>query len=202
MRSILIALLLSPIAAHAEVASSDPVGWEFAPYYGYRSGGGFNDADDAAATDVDIDSAPAYGALLEFPSGPNTQWQIFVSRQSTELDGSMLVPRIDIDVDYVHFAGTYVVEGDRVRPYVGFGFGMTRLDPQAPYDDETEFSIAFLTGLKFRMAEHLGLRIDLRALGTLTDADAAVFCSGGCIARYESDAFWQYEATVGLNLYF
>ena len=201
MRSIFMLMLLCPLA-HAEVVSSDPVGWEFAPLYGYRSSVGFDAVDEEVTADVDIDAAPTYGALLEFPSGRNTQWQIFVSRQSTELDGGSLVANIDLDVDYVHFAGTYVMEGDRVRPYVGFGFGATRLDPEAPYDGETEFSIAFLTGLKFRLAEHLGLRLDLRALGTLTDADAAVFCSGGCVARYESDAFWQYEATVGLNLYF
>lgn len=187
-----------------EPYASEAVGWEIAPFYGYRLGGDLDSYDDTVDTKVDIDDAGSYGLILEFPSGHHTQWQLLYSHQETQVQfdsPSTGSSEIDLTVDYLHLGGLYIMEGDRQRPFVGFGFGATRLAPAGDYDDEIEFSIAFTGGVKFRVTERFGLRFDARALGTLTDTSGAFLCSGGCIARFQGDGFWQYEFTLGANLY-
>ena len=208
-----VALMLVSLGAQAQLSkrgTSEPVGWELAPFAGYRFGGDFSvvtGAQLAAEVDgtVDVDNAAAYGLVLEFPSGHQTQWQIMYSHQATEFDlqGQGLVDtKADIDIDYLHLGGTFVLDGDKVRPYVGVGFGVSQFRPDADgFDDETEFSIGFMGGYKIRMTERIGLRLDFRALGTVVDSDSRIFCSGGCIVRWNGNMFWQYEATLGLNFY-
>jgi len=194
----------TPAYAQRPLSTAEPVGWEIAPFYGYRFGGGFDDLDDDDNTDFDLDNAPAYGVLLEFPSGHNTQWQLLYSRQDTELDlgSSLLAPdALDLTIEYFHLGGTYVMDGDRDRPYIGFSFGGTRFSPEDDYDDEVEFSIALLAGIKYRLTEHVGFRFDARLLGTLTQSDSEFFCAGGCVARFEGDGFAQWDFTAGLNFY-
>lgn len=208
-----LALALVSLGAQAQLrerGTSEPVGWELAPFAGFRFGGDFSVATEAelnAQVDgsVDVDNAPAYGFVLEFPSGHQTQWQIMYSHQSTEFDlqtPELAITHADIDIDYLHFGGTFVMDGDRVRPYVGVGFGVSQFRPDADgFDDETEFSIGFMGGYKIRMTKRFGLRFDFRALGTVVDSDSRIFCSGGCIVRWNGNMFWQYEATLGLNFY-
>lgn len=208
-----LALALVSLGAQAQLrerGTSEPVGWELAPFAGFRFGGDFSVATEAelnAQVDgsVDVDNAPAYGFVLEFPSGHQTQWQIMYSHQSTEFDlqtPELAITHADIDIDYLHFGGTFVMDGDRVRPYVGVGFGVSQFRPDADgFDDETEFSIGFMGGYKIRMTKRFGLRLDFRALGTVVDSDSRIFCSGGCIVRWNGSMFWQYEATLGLNFY-
>jgi len=197
-------LLVPGIALAQKPYTSAAVGWEISPFYGYRFGGDFDDLDEDDNTDVDLDNSPAWGVLLEFPSGHHTQWQLFYSRQDTELDlgASILAPgAIDLTIEYFHLGGIYVMEGDRDRPYVGVSFGGTRFSPEGNYDDEVEFSVALLAGVKFQLTEHLGLRLDGRALGNVTQGESQFFCDGGCVARFTGDGFWQAEVTLGLNLY-
>lgn len=208
-----LALALVSLGAQAQLrerGTSEPVGWELAPFAGFRFGGDFSVATEAelnAQVDgsVDVDNAPAYGFVLEFPSGHQTQWQIMYSHQSTEFDlqtPGLAITHADIDIDYLHFGGTFVMDGDRVRPYVGVGFGVSQFRPDADgFDDETEFSIGFMGGYKMRITKRFGLRLDFRALGTVVDSDSRIFCSGGCIVRWNGNMFWQYEATLGLNFY-
>jgi hypothetical protein len=191
-------------AAEEPPYRSAAVGWEFAPFYGFRFGGDFDSADEADSVDFDLDNSPAWGALLEFPSGHHTQWQVFYTRQDTELDtsASLLAPgKLDLTIEYLHLGGIYVMEGERDRPYVGVSFGGTRFSPEGDYDDEIEFSVALLAGIKFRMSEHVGVRLDARALGNLTQGESEFFCDGGCVARFTGGGFWQAEVTVGLNFY-
>jgi len=197
-------IVLPAVAVAEKPYQSAAVGWEVAPFYGYRFGGDFDDLDEDESTDVDLDNSPAWGVLLELPSGHHTQWQILYSRQDTELDlgSSILAPgAIDLTIEYFHIGGTYVMEGKRDRPYVGVSFGGTRFTPEGNYDDEVEFSVAFLAGVKFQLTDHLGLRLDGRALGNVTQGESQFFCDGGCVARFTGDGFWQAEFTLGLNFY-
>lgn len=210
---LLVALALVSPLADAQLSkrgTSEPVGWELAPFAGFRFGGSFNISNDPQLAaendrDIDVDNAPAYGVVLEFPSGHQTQWQFMYSHQSTEfdLDSPGFPTKTDLDIDYLHFGGTFVMDGKKVRPYVGFGLGVSQFRPDgSDFDDETEFSFGFMGGYKIRMTERVGLRLDFRALGTVVDSDSRIFCSGGCVVRWESSMFWQYDATLGLNFYF
>jgi len=205
--------LLAPLAyaQNEEDDLAEAVGWELSPFVGYRFEGDIDDPNhnvnpQGTTLKVDLNSAPSYGALLEFPSGHHTQWQIFYSRQSTDADIIGGVPanqKIDLDIEYLHFGGTYVMAGSGAhdRPYVGFTFGATRIDPEGPYDDDVEFSMALIGGVKFRLTRYVGVRFDLRAIGTVTGSNQEFFCNGGCVAHWSASGMWQYEGTVGLNIY-
>jgi opacity protein-like surface antigen len=215
-----VVLLLASLASLASLAAeaqqrqrgtSEPVGWEVAPFAGMRFGGNFDVATGAQlAADVersvDVDDAPAYGMVVEFPSGHQTLWQVLYSHQSTEFDGvdtGGVAGSIDLDIDYLHVGGLYVLDGERVRPYVGFGLGVSQFRPDGSgFDDETQFSVGFMGGWKFRLSQRLGLRLDARALGSVVDSSSRIFCSGGCIVRWDGDMFWQIETTLGLSYYF
>ena len=206
----LLALAAAP-RVHADEADdlAEAVGWEFAPFYGYRFEGDIDDPNQnvnpqGGTLRVDLDSAPCWGAVLEFPSGHHTQWQIWYSRQSTNADiigGTPANQSIDLDIEYLHFGGTYVMAGDKDRPYVGFTFGATRINPEGNYDDDVEFSMALIGGVKFRVTRHVGVRFDVRAIGTVTGSNQEFFCNGGCVAHWSASGMWQYEGTVGLNIY-
>ncbi|NJN51615.1 MAG: porin family protein, partial [Gammaproteobacteria bacterium] len=192
---LLVASIGAPPASAERLINPEGVGWELAPVVGYRFGGSFDDGsldeDPDVGSTIDLDDGESFGMLLEFPSGPTTQWQIFYSRQATQIKADATAPvpgTFDVDIEYLHLAGSYVMAGEgRVRPFIGVGFGATRMSPAGDYGDELEPSLLLMGGLKYRINERLGVRLDLRAISTLTDADSAIFCSGGCIATYESD---------------
>ncbi len=210
MRVLFLTICCAALAAWANVANArevytgEAVGWEIAPFYGYRFGGSIDDTDRNSDISLDLNNAPAYGLVFDFPSGHHTQWEIFYSRQQTDIDingGLLARESVDVDIEYLHAGGIYVMDGDKQRPYVGFTLGATRFSPDGDYDDEVEFSVAFVGGIKFQLARHLGLRLDARALGTVTDSQGEFFCSGGCVAHWKSSGFWQFDTTLGLNFY-
>jgi hypothetical protein len=207
LRCLVCALALAGWAESAnarEVYTGEAVGWEIAPFYGYRFGGDIDDSDSNTDVSLDLNNAPAYGVVFDFPSGHHTQWEIFYTRQQTSVDinGSLLSREsVDVDIEYLHAGGIYVMDGGKERPYVGFTLGATRFSPDGDYDNEVDFSVAFVGGVKFQLTRHLGLRLDARALGTLTDSQGEFACSGGCVARWNSQGFWQLETSIGLNFY-
>lgn len=70
-------------------------------------------------------------------------------------------------------------------------------------DSETDPLLSFVAGYKFFLTENLGLRLEGRAYATALESDATIFCgNGACIARVESEGFWQYEVNAGLALRF
>lgn len=213
---VLLLLLCTGVSAGAQAqfaqqGNSDPVRIEFTPFAGYRFGGAFaistgTDPMPATERSVDVGEAPSYGFSLEVPSGHQTQWQLFYSRSGMDFSADATTvgaDRVDLDIDYLHFGGTYVLDGDRGRPYVGFGLGVNRFSPNLPgFSDETAFGFGFEGGYRAMFSERLGLRFGVRAQGTVVDSQSQIFCSGGCIIRWESDMFWQFDAFVGLDVAF
>lgn len=178
---------------------------ELTPLIGYRSGGSFQDSVDG--TSLDLDEGANQALIFNLDHDANTQWEIVYSRQDSQLD--LLRPfqgrtQVDVDVHQFSVGGIYVFRDAHpgVVPFLGAGIGVTRLSPDG-LDHETRPLLGFTAGYKFFFADNIGARIEARAYGTAMETDTAIFCGdGACLARVDSDGFWQYELNAGITLRF
>ena len=181
--------------------------FEITPYAAYSFGGTFNDVDDSAS--ATLKDSGNFGLLLNFREGYNTQWELLYSRQSTEASVTGLStgdPVLDIDVHYLQAGGTYQGDGDTFRPYLAVTIGATHFDVKtAGFDSDTFFSFSLGPGLQFRPNERLGLRLEVRAFGTLIRSDSALFCvsnpgggSAGCAITVAGEVLWQVQTMAGV----
>lgn len=191
-------LLALPPAAPAQAV-------EVAPFTGHRYGGYFKDAN--TATEFEVADASAYGLLFDFDLEPDKQIEVFLSRQDTHLATTGIFtgnPLFDLAIDYYHIGGLYMLPGsERMRPFLSGTFGLTRMIPKrSDLSTEHRLSLSLGGGAKFFLTRSLGIRFDIRGIYTMMDADAAVFCSGGCSIRVRSNGFLQTEAGAALMLRF
>jgi hypothetical protein len=172
------------------------------PFYGYRFGGEFQDADTGAQ--LKLRDSPCWGGVLDVRLSEDTQVEFYYSRQETELrqdQGLFAAPTLfDLDVDYYHLGGTYALTYGPWQPFVVGTLGATHLAPEPPgLDSLTRFSLGFGGGLRFFPTKHLGLYLAGRGLFTALEGDLAYRSqSGDATLRIDSNGFWQVELQAGL----
>lgn len=189
-------------------ANDSEARFEITPFAAYRVGGTFDDAESEA--ELELAESSAWGFIVNGAVQSNTEWEVLYARQSTDVDASgIVVPQsdLDIDVDYLHFGGTYLFDGERVRPFIAMTIGATRFDPGlSGADARTYFSGSLGAGWKFRLADHIGLRLEGRGYGTLIDSNSRLFCvsdgGGACLITLEGRILTQWEARAGLTIRF
>lgn len=200
---LLLGLAVPPGLAAQEVTRDT----EITLYAGRQWGGDFED--ETTGTDVDLKESPVFGLSVNWPHGPNTQYELYYSRQSTELDADGAVtgnPEFDLDVHYLQVGGTYVFD-EPARPFIVATIGATHLDPSGgtggvELDSETRFSFGFGGGVKLFLTDHVGLRLEGRGLFTALSSSSRVLCSGGCTITVSSSGFVQWQANAGLVVAF
>lgn len=199
----LIATLLLSLPATAEV--------ELTPVAGYRMGGEFdvNNRTDNEDRRVDLEDSVSQGLLLNVDlSEPGKQLEFYLGRQETTARSSegLLTPTrtsVDLTITQLQFGGLYFPGGTTTGGFVSGVAGVTRLDPKpSGLDTHHRASLSLGGGYKWPLNDHLRLRLDLRGLYTVLDSGGAVFCSGGCNVRFESNGFFQVEASAGLVVSF
>lgn len=199
----LIATLFLSLPATAEV--------ELTPFAGYRMGGEFdvNNRTDDEDRRVDLEDTVSQGLLLNVDlSEPGKQLELYLGRQETTARSSegLLTPTrtsVDLTITQLQFGGLYFPGGTTTGGFVSGVAGVTRLDPKpAGLDTHHRASLSLGGGYKWPLNDHLRLRLDLRGLYTVLDSGGAVFCSGGCNVRFESNGFFQVEASAGLAVRF
>lgn len=206
-------LLLLILLAAATAASAGEVshGIEITPFAGYRFGGTFeSDATGSTtARDVDIGDAASYGLIVNWPAEENTEWEIYLSRQSTTLEPAGLFASdetlpADLDITYLQAGGTYCFDGARARPYIVATVGVSRFEPDdSQFDPETFFGFGIGGGVKLAPTARLGLRLEGRVLGSVVSSDSAIFCqsgsaASGCLVAVSGSVVWQWEVLAGL----
>ena len=198
------ALLCLSLPAQAE-EPQEYNNWEFTPFVGYMAGGEFEDPVDES--DRDLDAGTDYGIFIDAAAEWWRHYEMIYARQSTEVDG---FEPFDMDVEYLQFGGTVSypdTEYTHVIPYFAMTVGAARFSPDAAgLDDETKFALTIGGGLRIPITEHLGVRLDLRAFGTVLDSDSDIFCvsSAGltCRIKAKGDFFLQYSANLGVTVGF
>lgn len=183
------------------------------PVLGYRMGGSFDD--DGSEDEVELDDDSMVGLIINVPyrgvtADDYTEWELYVSRQSTGIDSapSAIDPDLEIDITHVLIGGTYVGAGEVLRPFLSAGIGAAHLSPDASgYDSDTVFAFGIGGGAQFLPANRVGARLEGRLLGSVVDSDSSIFCASGpqgagCAFRANGDVLWQWEVSAGVTVRF
>jgi hypothetical protein len=187
------------------MAQEDNFNFEITPYGAYRFGGEFEAT--TGNISIEVDDNSSYGLILNARHSPITQWEILYSHQETSADTlglGLAEPVLDVDVDYLHAGGTYLWDGDHVRPFLSATLGITQIDISTPgYDSDSFFSFSVGLGLQVRPTDRLGIRLEARSFGSLLDSDTDLFCQTGpanniCAVRIDGTVLWQLEAIAGI----
>jgi hypothetical protein len=115
-----------------------------------------------------------------------------------------------MDVEYLQFGGTVSypdAEYTHVIPYFGMTIGAARFSPDGTgLNDETKFAATMGGGLRIPINKRFGVRLDLRAYGTLFNSDSEIFCVSAagltCRIKAKGDFFLQYSANLGVTIGF
>ena len=179
---------------------------QMTPFAGYRFGGTFEDRTTGA--EYKLDNNLSYGLTVNFPSRANTEWEIYLSRQATNLDNAGFVANpepIDVNVDYLQIGGTYLFPATATAvPYFVATVGATRIDPDGINSkSDTFFSFGVGGGWKYFPSRRIGLRLDGRLLGTFVSSDSRIFCQSGpaggsCAISTLGNVLYQFEAQLGV----
>ena len=186
-----------------------PDKFELTPFVAYRGGGQFEQKD--GLVEFDVQESNAWGLILNGRVEANTQWEVLYASQSTSIEITGAAPDeadFDIDIDYLHVGGTYLFDGDRVRPFIAATIGASRFGPQpSGFGSETFVSGSFGGGWKISLAKNLALRLEARGYATLVDDDSSLFCASSnagaaCLIVIEGSFFTQWETRAGLTFRF
>ena len=176
--------------------------FEIAGFAGYRGGGRFDIRNSSQNIDVDPDNA--LSLALGWKISPTEQYELFYSRQETNLESSSPFGPLDLSIEYLHIGGTVITNDERrVLPYITGGLGVTRFSPDVPsVDDEMHLSLNVGGGLRVPFNEHFSLRFEARGYVTFVDTNTAIFCVSGsngglCDVRGRGKAFFQYDVMAG-----
>lgn len=204
-RTLTLALALAG-ASPCTFAAGPALNAELTPMIGYRSGDSFKDPN--SGDTLDLDDGANQGVIFNLDYDPNTQWEILYSRQDSALQLAQPFQgqnSVDVDIQYVSFGGIYIFHDKLhpgVKPFLGASVGITHMSPDG-LDSETKPVLSLVAGYKFFLTDNFGLRLEARGYATALESDAAIFCgNGACIARVESEGFWQYELNAGAILRF
>jgi hypothetical protein len=180
--------------------------FEITPFGGWRFGGGFADFETGA--DLDVDDSLSYGVILSIPwnDPPRSRVELIWSRQDTTVSPpGTSDPLLDLDVQYLHIGGMvpFKTPNNTLETLISGGMGATFMRPGTDgAGSEVGFSLSVGVGLLYRASDHIGIRLEARGYYTFTEADAAVFCAGGCVIAFSTGGFGQGELTAGLQIAF
>ena len=180
--------------------------FEVTPYAGWRFGGTFDVQDGNDSWEVE--DSTSVGLVLNLRESATTQWELLYTQQDSHVDyvsATLPAAQVDLEVQVLQLGGTYQWEGDIARPYLAATLGGTRIS--APADSDTFFSGSLGVGLQVFPESRIGLRLEARAYGTLTDSDTDLFCATGpdlnvCAIRVDGKIFSQVETWAGIVLRF
>jgi opacity protein-like surface antigen len=194
------------LAAPAVQADELPL-FQVALHGGYRMGGSLEDVD--TGDDADFEDGESFALALElrFDKSDDRYYQLWYSRQGTEVSDGLETHNVDIE--YLHIGGTLPFGGyEHAQPYFAAGLGATRFSSSAAgADDRTHFSGSMAFGLEVPLAKNAAIRLEARGYLTAVDTNSAFFCrsdnaGGVCRIVASGSTIFQAEALAGIALKF
>ena len=176
---------------------------EFTLFGAYRFSGTINVMDSDAS--YEAQDSPSFGLIRNHRHETNTQWEVFYSQQKTEVelsDPALADPFVDVDLYTLQLGGSYLWEGDAIRPYLAATLGGTRIESDSG-DSDTFISGSIGVGFKLQPGERLGFRFETRAHGVLLRDSTKLFCQTGenvnvCAVEIQGDWLGQIETFAGI----
>lgn len=198
-RFLLTALLIAVPASLAAQAI------DVTPFAGYRWGGTIDREPNLFDTDLEIVDSASYGLIVGFVVSPAVQVELSVHRQASELaaDTGLFEPEVpvaDVDLTWYQIGGT-LEWGRDIRPFVQGSLGAATIDPDAAgATSETRFAGTFGAGVKLRVSDRIGFRLEGKGLWmALDDGDDDQICYDYC---YSGSGIFQGEVLLGVIFMF
>lgn len=192
----------SPLAAR-----EPPLLFEVAGFGALTVGGHlrWSDPGDATGTGSTVSLADhgAFALTADLRADEGSQYELFYSREATDLSGRPGVPRTGVTIEYLHLGGTLLLDDEpQIKPYIVGGLGVARLTPGDQGSTDTRFSASLGLGLRWPVTRHFSVRLEGRGFVTLVNPDAAAFCRSDqngllCRIRGSGRTFLQGEFLAG-----
>jgi hypothetical protein len=193
-------------------ASAQEDRFEIGAHGGYLFGGSVDGEAGALKSTASIESAPAYGGIIDIALRRGQFAELTYTRSPTTLtlrqsDGTRY--QYDILLQYFQIGGLLEFRTptlDWLRPVFGGTIGATVFtanDEFASYE-EWRLSLIFDAGAKIRLTNVLGLRLQARGFVTFLTDESAMFCAtgAGCAFAATGSAFLQGELGGAVYLAF
>jgi opacity protein-like surface antigen len=181
-------------------------------FAGYRFGGQFDVPDSTQNADVQNDASFAVSLGLALPHASVydelDRYEIFYSRQSTDLGDNPSVGRAGVKIEYLQFGASKEFPwGEHARPYLLGALGASHLSLDVPgASDDTRFSLSLALGLRFPVSDHFSLRVEGRGYVTFLSADSSIFCASSgaaaCGIHASGSALFQFDVLAGASFAF
>ncbi|MFL6600333.1 MAG: outer membrane protein [Steroidobacteraceae bacterium] len=195
-------------AASTRAAEGPPLLFEVAGFGALAVGGRFRFADGGASgtgtgSSVSLADHGAFALTADLRIDEGSQYELFYSREATDLRGNVSLPRTDVTVEYLQIGGTLLIDDQpKVKPYIMGGLGVARFTPGEAGSTDTRFSASLGLGLRWPVTRHFSVRLEGRGFVTLVNPDAAVFCRSDqngllCRIRGSGQTFFQGEFLAG-----
>ncbi|HOW99278.1 MAG TPA: hypothetical protein PK545_01560 [Deltaproteobacteria bacterium] len=212
-----IACVLAAVLALAPDCSARK--WEVSLMAGYTMGGGFDQEGDAEGDDVSlgIRESPSFAVAVDTVYEKGTEFEIYYSRQSTELEieeGAFSGQNLfDLDIHTLQIGGTVIltqatdVFGETLfkpnafcEPYFVGTVGVAHFRPgDSGYDPETRFCASLGFGTRLHVTERFGFRLEARGIAAFFNGGGAVFSGPeGLKIAVDSEAVGQGVVNAGL----
>jgi opacity protein-like surface antigen len=189
-----------------QLAQEEPLLFEVAGFGSLAVGGRFR-FEDAGATgtggSVSLADHGAFALTADLRADEGSQYELFYSREATDLRGNAGTPRTNVTVEYLHIGGTMLLNDEpKIKPYIVGGLGIARFTPGEEGSTDTRFSASLGMGLRWPVTRHFSVRLEGRGFVTLVNPDAAVFCRSDqngllCRIRGSGQTFLQGEFLAG-----
>ena len=193
-------------AESPQLAKQEPLLFEVAGFGSLGVGGRFRfQGTDATGTGGSVSLADhgAFALAADLRADEGSQYELFYSREATDLRGNAGAPRANVTVEYLHIGGTLLLnEEPKIKPYIVGGLGIARFTPGEEGSTDTRFSASLGLGLRWPVTRHFSVRLEGRGFVTLVNPDAAVFCRSDqngllCRIRGSGQTFLQGEFLAG-----
>tara|TARA_R110000823_G_scaffold210224_3_gene340413 strand:+ start:18612 stop:19637 length:1026 start_codon:yes stop_codon:yes gene_type:complete len=130
---------------------------------------------DLQGFDVDDTGTPVVG--LEWAFNDNWAAEILFADDETDLDGGGDADVTTWQIGMLYYAGSYIGEGMRLRPYAAFGAGEIDLD--ADNFDTVETTVNGGLGVRWMLGKRVGMRLEARALYSLDESETDILTTAG-----------------------
>jgi hypothetical protein len=207
---VLLASLAVASQAAAAVDRIEPGMIQLSGWGGYAWGGSV----DVTGGQVNLDSAPSYGAQVGLRVQDDGFAFVSFTQQSTtarvSFDNGDPTQSYGVKVGYLQIGGELDLPMSRhLVPFIGLSIGASYVKPEISNENANWFFAgSALAGIKIPITKNIGIRTQMRFLGTVVSSDTRFACgsaggSGSCAVRVDnSTGFIQGDVTGGLFIAF
>ena len=194
---------LAPGPAVAQMGTAEPPAVQIAPFAGYQFGGSI--FSETFERQFSFESGLDYGGSVDFAIGETWRFEVYYSRQETDLRSAGLADAaFDVKVERL-MAGFQEEKGEGSVKFFGtILLGATRYTPaDGSLSSDTRFSAGLGLGVKSFFSRNVGIRLEGHAFYTSVQGGGGVFCTAGlCEFSYSGGGIWQGDVAAGLILAF